>query len=77
MLTYACQNIITALIFIFTQAIIHSWFAFIFFSFFKIAFEKSIRLPTLLLEDYSICNDIALSEFVWLILANADSKLLK
>ena len=55
----------------------HSWFALTCFSFFKIAFEKSIQLPNLLFKDYSMPNDIALAYLFCLILAKADAKLLK
>ena len=75
--TYFCQNIKKAYLFKFARAIIHSWFIFIFFSFFKIALSKSIQLSTLFFKEYSICNDIALEALVCLILVKADAKLLE
>ena len=77
MFTYVYHNIIRALLFIFPQALIHSWFAFKLFSFFKIAFLKSIRSPTLIFKDSSMCNDIALEAFFCLVLAKYDAKLPK
>ena len=49
----------------------------ILFSFFRIEFARSIRLPTLLFKDYSMRNDIALVSLIFLILTKADTKLLK
>ena len=77
MFTYVCQNIIRDHLFISNQDIIHSWFAFKFFSFSKIEFEKSILLPILIIKDYSIRNDIALSDLVCLILTKDEYKLPK
>ena len=71
------QNIKRALLFIFLQNIIHSWFAFKLFLFFKIAFAKSIQLPTLLFKDSSMCNDIEWAALVCLILAKTEAELLK
>ena len=55
----------------------HFQFNFNFISFFKIAFSKSIRLTTLLFKDSYVRNNIALSDLIYLILENADAKLLK
>ena len=74
MFTHVFQNIIRSLLFIFYQAVMHFWFNFHFFSFFKIAFAKSIQLPTSLSKDYFFLNDIAFSALLWFILAKADAK---
>ena len=77
MFIYVCQNIIRSLFLIFHQVIMHFWFNFHLFSFFKIAVAKTIRLPTSLSKDSSMRNDISLSALFWLILSKADTKVLK
>ena len=77
MFTYVCPDFKTASLFIFPWDIIHSWFALNCFSFFKIAFAKSIRLPTSPFKYSFIRNDIKFSALVCSILAMDDAKPLK
>ena len=76
MFTYVCQNIKGDHFYIFSgynTLLVRPEL----FSFFKIAFEKSIQLPTSLYKDSSIRNGTSLEALVCSIIAKADAKLLK
>ena len=77
MFTYVCQNIIRALLFKFTQAIINSWLAFKFFFVFQNSICKINTINHFNLQGFFYTERYIIGSLSYFILEKADAKLLK